>query len=162
MYDNAIILMEGRIGNAKIDLVAQLPDDLEFQCEAMQIESLFSNLLSNAVDAVLMRKDPTSPHRIEVRGERTGKDLVITVKDNGVGIPDKIKNRIFEPFFTSKEVGKGMGLGLSLCHTVAKEHQIDLKLESKEGVGTTFKLKLPAKRLRAATLSPSKDERESA
>ncbi len=153
MYNNAMVLLGGRLSGGKVEITCDLPQDMEVKCEPMQFESLLSNLMSNAIDAVLMRKEPTSPPCIEITAQKAGKDLVLSIKDNGTGIPEEIKSRIFEPFFTSKDVGKGMGLGLSLSHKIALEHQAALTMESTAGKGSIFKLKLPSKRLRQRALA---------
>ena len=72
-------------------------------------------------------------------------DGVITayVKDTGVGIPEDIQDKIFEPFFTTKEVGKGTGLGLFLCQKIVADHNGEMLLESEQGTGTTFYVKIP-------------------
>jgi len=70
--------------------------------------------------------------------------VVITVADNGGGIPPKIVDKIFQPFFTTKPTGSGTGLGLSLSYDIVKAHGGDIKLETKEGEGTTFIITLPA------------------
>lgn len=76
-------------------------------------------------------------------GEGRG-EAIITVKDNGTGIPEKIKDKIFQPFFTTKPTGSGTGLGLSLAYDiVTKGHRGELKMESKEGQGTEFRIVLP-------------------
>ncbi|WP_317045672.1 sensor histidine kinase [Algoriphagus aquimarinus] len=67
----------------------------------------------------------------------------ISVKDNGSGIPDHIKEKIFQPFFTTKPTGSGTGLGLSLSYDIVKAHGGELKVESKEGEGTTLFIQLP-------------------
>jgi len=67
----------------------------------------------------------------------------ITVKDNGNGIPDSIKNKIFQPFFTTKPTGQGTGLGLSLSYDIINAHGGEIKLESLEGEGTEFIIHLP-------------------
>jgi signal transduction histidine kinase len=64
--------------------------------------------------------------------------LIITVRDNGIGIPEKDRNKIFQPFFTTKPTGEGTGLGLSLSYDIVKAHGGDIKVESKEGEGTSF------------------------
>ena len=67
----------------------------------------------------------------------------ITISDNGSGIPEAIKDKIFQPFFTTKPTGQGTGLGLSLSYDIVKAHGGDLKVESQEGKGTEFKIKMP-------------------
>jgi len=62
----------------------------------------------------------------------------INVKDNGNGIPDSIKEKIFQPFYTTKPTGSGTGLGLSLSYDIVKAHSGEIKVETKEGIGSEF------------------------
>ena len=78
---------------------------------------------------------------------RNGQNFVrIQFQDNGIGIPHQHLNKIFDPFFTTKPVGKGTGLGLSICYGIVRSHQGFIKVESKEGEGSTFQIYIPAKR----------------
>lgn len=72
-----------------------------------------------------------------------GATVVISVSDNGNGIPQKIIDKIFQPFFTTKPTGQGTGLGLSLSYDIIKAHGGKMTVESQEGVGTRFIIKLP-------------------
>ncbi len=76
-------------------------------------------------------------------GRGAGGEAIITVKDNGNGIPDSIKEKIFQPFFTTKPTGQGTGLGLSLSYDIVKAHGGELKVETKEGEGSEFIIELP-------------------
>jgi len=67
----------------------------------------------------------------------------ISVKDNGNGIPQKVLDKIFQPFFTTKPTGQGTGLGLSLAYDIVKAHGGELKVETKEGEGSEFVIQLP-------------------
>ena len=69
--------------------------------------------------------------------------ILITIKDNGIGIPDHIKDKIFQPFFTTKPTGQGIGLGLSLSYDIVEAHGGELKVETKEGKGSEFMIVLP-------------------
>jgi two-component system NtrC family sensor kinase len=71
--------------------------------------------------------------------------LQITIKDNGPGIPDAIKDKIFQPFFTTKDSGKGTGLGLSLAYDIVKAHGGELSMQSELAKGTDFIILLPLK-----------------
>jgi two-component system, NtrC family, sensor kinase len=71
--------------------------------------------------------------------------LIISVRDNGIGIPENIKDKIFQPFFTTKPTGQGTGLGLSLSYDIVKAHGGEIKVESKEGEGSEFIIQLPVK-----------------
>ena len=75
--------------------------------------------------------------------KRAGK-IEIRVKDNGMGIPSKVLDKIFQPFFTTKPAGQGTGLGLSLSYDIVKAHGGDLQVETSENLGTEFIIQLPA------------------
>ncbi len=72
-----------------------------------------------------------------------GAEVLISVSDNGPGIPQKILDKIFQPFFTTKPTGQGTGLGLSLSYDIVKAHGGELKVDTKEGEGSTFIIQLP-------------------
>jgi two-component system NtrC family sensor kinase len=80
---------------------------------------------------------------VTVSTRKTGNKIEITVTDNGNGIPADIKDKIFQPFFTTKPAGQGTGLGLSLSYDIVKAHGGELKVETKEGEGTEFIVRLP-------------------
>ena len=79
---------------------------------------------------------------VSVNTKNIGDKVEISVKDNGNGIPQKILDKIFQPFFTTKPTGQGTGLGLSLAYDIIKAHGGELKVESKEGEGSEFIIQL--------------------
>ena len=82
---------------------------------------------------------------MSVTTKKVGRKTIIRVSDNGNGIPQKVQDKIFQPFFTTKPTGQGTGLGLSISfEIVTKAHGGELKMETKEGEGTTFIIELPA------------------
>ncbi|MEE9383456.1 MAG: ATP-binding protein [Nannocystaceae bacterium] len=105
-----------------------------------QMEQVLLNLLSNAVDAM--------PHGGQVHialARREGGGAVLTVRDEGPGIPDQIQPRIFDPFFSTKEIGKGTGLGLAISYGIVRDHGGDIFLEQTgRGSGAAFRVVLPA------------------
>lgn len=116
-----------------------------------QIRQVFRNLVINAKEAM------PEGGVIRVRAEniildkddavlKEGKYVKITIKDSGKGIPEEILPKIFDPYFTTKEMGsdKGMGLGLAVCYSIIKKHDGHITVESKTGEGTTFHIYLPA------------------
>ena len=125
----------------KVDLVPQ------------DIGRVLLNLINNAFYAVMQRERqlPESSKlsgsympTVTVSTQKTGHHIIIKIKDNGTGIPDSVKARIFQPFFTTKPTGQGTGLGLSLAYDiVVKGHGGMLEVESKEGEGTIFVINLP-------------------
>jgi len=103
------------------------------------------NLITNAFYAVMQRKrqEPDMEPTITVTTKKTGETVLISVKDNGSGISQKILDKIFQPFFTTKPVGQGTGLGLSLSYDIVKAHGGELKVNTKEGEGSEFVIQLP-------------------
>ncbi len=109
----------------------------QIDCQARELNQAFLNLLNNAVEAI------KGQGTIEVRSWQEGDMVCVSVGDSGRGIPEEHQQRIFEPFFTTKEVGKGTGLGLSICYEIVKKHRGTIEVESTEGAGSTFTIKLP-------------------
>ncbi|HEX4958755.1 MAG TPA: HAMP domain-containing sensor histidine kinase, partial [Lacibacter sp.] len=81
---------------------------------------------------------------VTITTQREKENVFITITDNGTGIPQKVKDKIFQPFFTTKPTGQGTGLGLSLSYDIIKAHGGELTVQSMEGKGTTFIIQLPA------------------
>jgi len=108
-----------------------------------QLQQVIVNLVVNAQHAL---EDMPTPRRLKITtAYRTrGREVVLKVKDNGPGIPDHLRRRIFEPLFTTKEVGVGTGIGLALCHRIVTSHGGRIKVESVPGQGAVFVIRLPA------------------
>ena len=103
--------------------------------DATQIEQVFINLIQNACDAMPMGG------LLTIQTQRENEFLAITITDTGCGIPDTVKNKIFDPLFTTKP--KGIGLGLAISLNIIQRHEGFIDLKSKEGEGTSFTVKLP-------------------
>ena len=104
------------------------------------------NLINNAFYAVTERKKKNEPGyepTVTVSSEKEKNHVLIKVKDNGTGIPKKVLDKIFQPFFTTKPTGQGTGLGLSLSYDIIKAHGGELNVETKEGAGTSFIIQIP-------------------
>jgi signal transduction histidine kinase len=108
------------------------------------------NLITNAFYAVAERKtlrqaqgDSSYEPAVTVSTKKEGDKVLISVKDNGNGIPQKVLDKIFQPFFTTKPTGQGTGLGLSLSYDIVKAHGGELKVETREGEGSIFLIQLP-------------------
>ena len=114
---------------------------------AQDIGRLLLNLYNNAFYAVAQRKQNDGPAyepMVEVKTKKAGRNIEITIHDNGDGIPKKVLDKIFQPFFTTKPTGQGTGLGLSLSFDIVKAHNGEIKVDSVEGSHTTFIVSLPA------------------
>ncbi len=107
-------------------------------CHPAKLNQVFLNLLSNAIQAC-----PVGG-RIDARSRsEPGKEIVIEIVDTGSGIKSEHMARLFEPFFTTKPVGQGTGLGLAVSFGIVREHDGTIEVESKEGQGSTFRVRLP-------------------
>jgi signal transduction histidine kinase len=107
------------------------------------------NLINNAFYVVSQKQkaeigkpDSTYEPIVTVSTKRNGDKVLISVKDNGNGIPESIKEKIFQPFFTTKPTGQGTGLGLSLSYDIVKAHGGELSVETKEREGSEFIIQL--------------------
>ncbi len=107
-----------------------------------QLGQVILNLLMNAIQA--MPKRDFQENLIEINAYLDKENIIIEVKDNASGIPEELLSKIFDPFFTTKPIGKGTGLGLSICLNIIQNFKGSLTVESIVGVGTTFKIQLPA------------------
>lgn len=112
----------------------------EIECYPGQLNQVFMNILNNGIQAIPEdRKDG----EITIYTEELEDEVVIRLKDNGSGIPEKIKNRIWEPFFTTKAVGVGTGLGMSITYGIIEKHGGKIEFTSEENKGTEFVITLP-------------------
>jgi signal transduction histidine kinase len=108
---------------------------------ANQIEQILVNLINNAEHA--LRSKPAEERFVIITSGVEQGMAFLSVTDTGCGMPAELRERIFDPFVTTKGVGEGTGLGLSICHGIAVAHEGTIEVESGKGVGTTFTLRLP-------------------
>lgn len=150
-----LLFLGQHLDRHKIRLETLLEPDLpEIEANAQQLQQVFLNLLNNAADA--MPNGGTV--RVETKAEKDehGKELVaVSVSDNGIGITQDEQKRIFEPFFSTKDLRQGAGLGLSIAARIVREHEGTIELASEPGVGTTFTIRFPAQ---PAVASVSQEE----
>jgi PAS domain S-box-containing protein len=131
------------VADVETDL-APLP---QVTCHGGQINQVLLNLVVNSADAITDVVGRTGCRGvISVRTRVDGDFAVIEIQDTGGGIPESIRGRIFDPFFSTKEVGRGTGQGLAIARNViVKGHQGELDFVTESGVGTTFRVRLPIK-----------------
>lgn len=127
----------------RLDLADNLP---QVKGHNNRLQQVFFNLLNNARDAIQEKMDiePELYGDILVRTYTENGNVIVTVRDNGVGIPEVVRNKIFEPFFTTKQTGKGMGLGLAITYGIVRDYGGKITIDSKRGEGTTFSLTFSA------------------
>ena len=127
---------------AGVEMEVEIPAALLIRGQKTQITHVFMNLLSNAGKA-LQDLPPETAKKITVQTATTDGMLTVTVSDTGHGIPDTILSRVFEPFFTTRDVGSGMGMGLSICHTIMDAHGGTIQAGNQPGGGAVFSFTLP-------------------
>lgn len=126
--------------SAGIDVRLDLEPDLPpISGDAPRLQQVLLNLIVNAEHAL----SHAELKRLVVRSTRNESTVVVIVSDSGIGMDDATRERIFEPFFTTKPAGEGTGLGLSVSYGIVRAHGGHLYVESKPGVGTTFRLEFP-------------------
>lgn len=140
VIDRSLRLVQHQLDLAGIQVQPRLDPDLPpVVCDAAQIEQVLLALIMNALDALpqggnlwLTTSFSHEPNRVR-----------IVVRDDGSGIPPDILPRIFEPFLTTKETGRGVGLGLAISHSILERHNGNIEVQSEPGRGTTFTVTLP-------------------
>jgi len=129
-----------RSGSRPVAVEAELPDELPIKGNSGQIHQVFVNLVQNAVDAMSGVDNP----RIVVAGKIDGDTVMVSVCDNGPGIDKEEADKIFEPFYTTKEVGEGTGLGLWISYGIVQEHGGDIEIDQGPDGGARFVVTFPA------------------
>ncbi|HYB21753.1 MAG TPA: Cache 3/Cache 2 fusion domain-containing protein [Thermodesulfobacteriota bacterium] len=143
--ENALMITGQQLLNHGIRIMKDFqPDIPQIRGDANQLEQVFLNLISNAKDAMekCERKKELTIATSLLR-HNGWNDVEVIVRDTGTGISDENAEKIFEPFFSTKEVGKGTGLGLSICYGIIEAHGGRIEVESKLNEGTTFRVILP-------------------
>jgi two-component system NtrC family sensor kinase len=138
VVEDALLILQSNLRDGKLTVVREL-DGARTIGNANQLQQVVVNLVVNASQAVagkgriVVRTGPGAPGRV-----------VVTVTDDGPGVPPDLVERVFEPFFTTKPEGQGTGLGLSICYRIAEEHGGSIRLENLREGGARFVVDLPA------------------
>jgi two-component system, NtrC family, sensor kinase len=141
----ALSLVNYQLQTANIEIICHMADDLPpIEASWEHLKSVWLNLLVNARDAVQLRPDE---RQIEIvtRSDPDSQHVQILFRDNGQGMNKAEAAHIFEPFYTTKDPGKGTGLGLATCHRIIEQHQGEITVVSEPDEGTTFVIHLPVK-----------------
>lgn len=144
---NAIELINNQMKNSDIDLIFILDDSIpKIFGDNLSLEQLFINFILNSRDAILSKKQIQENliGAIRITTSLSDETVKLIIEDNGIGIPEDIIPKIWTPFFTTKQKGKGTGIGLSLSHRIIKEHNADVMISSSTE-GTVFTITFPVK-----------------
>ncbi|MDZ8065307.1 MAG: response regulator [Nostoc sp. DedQUE08] len=151
--DSTLMILQHRLhansDRPRIEVIKNYGELPQVKCYLGQMNQVFMNILANAIDAldeaIMEGKISNIIPQIKIITEIDSQQLVIIrIADNGIGIPERLKKRLFEPLFTTKTVGKGTGLGLSIAYQIIVEkHEGILEVNSQPGMGTEFIIKIP-------------------
>ena len=163
LLDETIRFVKGQLPKG-VTITLNVPDDLSITADKQRIQQAFLNLIKNAIEAVpgegaisidarkrravdKVDDDTGITTYLNYRGKCTLEDdtVDIEVRDTGTGIPADILPKVFDPFFSTKDVGKGSGLGLFIVHEIIEEHDGCIAVSSEPGRGAAFLIRLPVK-----------------
>lgn len=144
--------LKSRDSRPEIEVIKEFGKLPLVECYASQLNQVFMNIIANGIDAIEERYQKLSVPRSETHSGRIAictrvtaqSTVMVEISDNGTGMPQGIVDRIFNPFFTTKAVGKGTGLGMSIAHSIVVEkHNGKIECISSIGCGTTFQIEIP-------------------
>jgi len=139
--DDTIALLQHQLKAANIKVERDYQLNASVLCRPGQLNQVFMNILSNGIHANKDREQGG----ISISTRREDDWAVVRISDTGCGMPPEVISHIFNPFFTTKQVGEGTGLGLSISHGIIEDHGGKIEVESEVGRGTTFTLRIPFK-----------------
>jgi two-component system, NtrC family, sensor kinase len=134
---DAVLLLLKHKMSGRILVEKHYVPERALSCYAGRLHQVLMNLIANAVDAI------AGEGKIVIATSQTSEAFLISIRDTGAGIPEAIRSKIFDPFFTTKPVGQGTGLGLAISYGIVQEHGGSIEVQSEEGVGTEFVVKIP-------------------
>jgi predicted CoA-binding protein len=134
--DNTLIMLRNKLRKGVLVRREFAEDIPHVQAYGSELNQVWTNLIDNAIDAM------DANGEIIIRTRRQGDWVFVEIEDNGPGIPEEVKEKIFSPFFTTKPVGKGTGLGLNISYNIIQKHGGEIKVFSKPGK-TRFQICLP-------------------
>ncbi len=126
----------------EVEIEEQLQPLERIEANVGEIQHVFTNLITNAFQAMNGKKG-----RLSISTRMLKDAIEVKVSDNGIGIPQKYLHHIFDPFFTTKKPGEGKGLGLNIVYRIVTRYEGKIDVESKEGIGTTFRVRFPIRRI---------------
>jgi signal transduction histidine kinase len=141
--ESTLVILNNQMSN-RIKLVKDLGGLPNINCYAGKLNQVFMNVISNSIDAVNEVDRSLRQPTIWVTTRQLDEGhITVSIKDNGSGMSPEVKAKIYDPFFTTKEVGKGTGLGLSIVFKIIEAHKGNIKVITQEGEGTEFVITLP-------------------
>ena len=137
--DDAINLLRDRLEQAHIELIKKIDTRVHIEGNLLHLSSIARIIIENAIDSLI--DQPVISPKITIKDRIEEDTYHIEISDNGMGISDEIQNKIMDPFFTTKEQGRGSGMGLSLAYSICKVLSWDIVFTSNKGE-TTFRISI--------------------
>ena len=134
--DSTLTILNSKLKN-RIKVHKDFGDLPLINCQFDRLNQVFMNIISNAIQAI------EGEGHIYIRTRHNNEGVTVAIRDTGSGMSEEVKKRIFEPFYTTKEIGEGTGLGLSISYGIIEQHKGSIDVHSEPGKGTEFLLFLP-------------------
>ena len=137
-------LLSHELRSHRIECVVSIPGHIMVKAESGPLHQVILNLLVNAIHAInsATKKGRAGPHEIHIAAVNTKTGVALSIRDTGTGISPANLKQLFKPFFTTKDIGEGTGLGLATCFRIVHSWEGSIQVETEEGVGTCFILSL--------------------
>ncbi|MBF0546932.1 MAG: hybrid sensor histidine kinase/response regulator [Candidatus Riflebacteria bacterium] len=144
--DSALLLLRNRYKEI-IKIIKNYGPFTTWFCQPGKLNQVFMNLFSNSIDAIFSKKELTQNENITITTRIEERDsspwAIIEISDTGIGMSDNVIKHLFQPFFTTKDVGKGVGLGLAIAHGIILDHRGTIEVKSSLNKGSFFRILLP-------------------
>lgn len=140
--DSTLMLLQNKI-ERKLKIIKEYGDIPEIECFSGKINQVFMNIINNAIQAISVKYNGSNKGFISIKTNRTNSSVMVYIKDNGIGMSNEVKEKIFEPFYTTKDIGEGIGLGLSIGYGIVEDHHGTIQVETEKGKGSEFVITLP-------------------
>jgi signal transduction histidine kinase len=141
VLESALETFRDRVARGGIKIIRKYDTDGRLEGDAEQLRRVVINLVGNAIDALEEANSDQPEVRVSMGENLAGTEVWVRVADNGLGIDDDLRDQIFDPFYTSRE--EGTGLGLALCRKIVDDHGGSIVVETASGEGTEFVLAFP-------------------
>ena len=147
ILDRCRLLAHHLAGMNHVELDVDCGEDVTVECDPGQIQQVLIALMVNAIEAMSSPPAPVPGGRLEIRSEPIGDSggVRIRLRDTGVGMTPEVKSHIFEPFYTTKSDGKGVGLGLAIAYGIVERHHGLIEVDTVPGQGSVFTVVLPGR-----------------
>src|SRR5690606_13486800 len=129
--------------NGRIEVIRDYANIPAVECFPGKLNQVFLNMMSNAIHAIQEKWGEQHGGQLTIRTFADADNVYVGIADNGAGMSEDTKRKLFEPFYTTKDVGVGTGLGLSIAWNTIKKHNGNIQVDSEIGVGTTFTMAIP-------------------